>query len=78
MKGGVHQSHCPVWIFEGRLAAPADNKQDVIDVVTDSDKYPGIAASVGYHTTIRSCVEGVAQAALALNLFGDRASQHRL
>jgi hypothetical protein len=40
-------------------------------VVTDSDKCPGLAASVGYHTTIRPCV-GVAQAALALNLFGDR------
>ena len=26
----------------------------------------------GHHTTIRPCVEGVAQAALALNLFGDR------
>ena len=23
MKGGVHQSHYPVWIFEGRLATPA-------------------------------------------------------
>ena len=72
MKGGVHQIHCPVWIFEGRLATPAGNKQDVIDVVTDSDKCPGLAASVGYHTIIRPCVEGVAQAALALNLFGDR------
>ena len=25
-----------------------------------------------HHTTIRPCVEGIAQAALALNLFGDR------
>ena len=72
MKGGVHQSHYPVWIFEGRLATPAGNKQGVVDVVADSDKCPGPAASVGYHTTIRPCVEGIAQAALVLNLFGDR------
>jgi hypothetical protein len=38
MKGGVHQSHCPVWIFEGRLAKNAGTKQDAVDVVTDSDK----------------------------------------
>ena len=37
MKGGVHQSHYPVWIFEGRLATPAGNKQDVVEVVADSD-----------------------------------------
>ena len=61
-----------MWIFEDRHATPAGTKQDVIDVVTDSDKCPGLAASVGYHTIIRPCVEGVAQAALALNLFGDR------
>ena len=71
MKGGVHQSHCPVWIFEGRLATPASNNKDVIDAVTDLDKCPGLAASVGYHTTIRPCVKGEVQAALALNLFGE-------
>ena len=59
-------------IFEGRLATPAGNKQGVVDVVADSDKCPGPAASVGYHTTIRPCVEGIARAALVLNLFGDR------
>jgi hypothetical protein len=61
MKGGVHQSHCPVWIFEGRLAKPAGTSPEAIDVVEDSGKCPGLAASVGYHTTIRPCVEGVAQ-----------------
>ena len=72
MKGGVHQSHFPVWIFEGRLATPVGNRQYVSEVVVDSDKCSGLAESVGYHTTIRPYVEGIAQAALALNLFGDR------
>ena len=31
-----------------------------------------LAASVGYHTTIRPCVEGEQQAAEVLNLFGHR------
>ena len=38
----------------------------------DADESPTLAASVGYHTTIRPCVEGEQQAAEALNLFGQR------
>ena len=52
---------------EVQLATPAGNKKDVIDAVTDSDKCPDLR-----DTTIRPCVEGEAQAALALNLFRGR------
>jgi len=72
MKGGVQQSHIPVWRFEGRQASISGAKCDDTKPVDDADKSPALAASVGYHTTIRPCVEGEQQAAEILNLFGDR------
>ena len=72
MKSGVHQSYIPVWCFKGRQASTSGTKRDDTKPVDDADKSPVLAASVGYHTTIRPCVEGEQQAAELLNLFGHR------
>ena len=72
MKGGVHQSHLPSWRLEGRQASTSGAKRDDNKPVDDADESPTLAASVGYHKTIRPCVEGEQQAAEALNLFGQR------
>ncbi len=72
MKGGVHHNHIPVWRFEGRQVSTSGAKRDETKPVDDAEKSPALAASVGYHSTIRSCVEGEQQAAEVLHLFGHR------
>jgi len=69
IQGEVHQSHIPAWRFEGRQASTSGAKRDDTTPVDDADESSALAASVGYHTTIRPCVEGEQQAAEALNLF---------
>ena len=77
MRGGVHQSHLPSWRLEGRQASTSGAKHDESKPVDNADEFPTLAATVGYHTTIRPCAEGEHQAAEALNLFGQRGRSMR-
>jgi hypothetical protein len=72
MRGGVHQSHLPSWRLEGRQVSTSRARPDESKPVDNADEFPTLAATVGYHTTIRPCAEGEHQAAEALNLFGQR------
>jgi len=70
MIGGVHQSHRPSWHFEGWQGPTSGAGREEIAPVDHADDEPELAMTVGYHTTIRPCVDGEKEAEDALNLFG--------
>jgi len=78
MKGGVHHNQIPVWRFEGRQVSTSGAKRDETKPVDDAEKSPVLAASVGYHSTIRPCVEGSAVLHPAALLSGAIGSKWRL